>query len=143
MKKLAVGWTGLVLAFTPALLAQQQTGQADRNSETNMQRAIQFENLKNSEDARQAAIEKVHPTVTEPGPNGSADRLETESLPGRPVLDTGPGPQTTAAQVPAYPTTPTRKELARALRWEHQKDAAAAQQAKQANEADRSSDHHQ
>jgi len=136
MKKLAAGLIGLVLASAPALVAQtrQSDQSADRrtneNVDANMQRAINFQHLKDAEDARQAAIEKRHPSVSEPGPNGSADRMETESMPGRPVIDQGPGPHATP---PAYRTEPTREQLRQAVEWEHHKDAAAAQQANQNN----------
>jgi len=151
MRKLAAGLIGLGLALAPAALAQSQ--QKDRNMDPNLQRAIQFEHTKDADDARQAAIEKKHPTVVEPQP-GSTANPEANSLPGQVVTDSGPGRASQSADrqasgwqsadrsadredtgevngstKPAYRTQPTPAELNQAVAWEHHKDAAAARQA--------------
>ncbi len=60
-------------------------GAADRD----MQRAIAFERAKDRADARQAAKERRHPSVTYDN-NNSANRSADEQVEGRRVKDPGP-----------------------------------------------------
>ena len=144
MKKLAVGVFGLGLAFAPAVFAQNQ--RANKNMDPDMQRAIQFQHQKDVDDARQAAIEKRHPTVVEPGPGG-AKNLSQDHMSGHVVADQGPANveqensadrqsadredtnQLSRSSASTFRTEPTPSELRQAVQWEHHKDAAAAQQA--------------
>jgi hypothetical protein len=73
-----------------------------------MQQAIQFQHLKDKEDARQAALEARHPSVPAVNTSRAASEWDTST-----VTDPGPGPS----------------QLRQAIEWEHHKDAAAAQQA--------------
>lgn len=109
MKKLLVtGSIGLGLLVTPSVLPAQD----------DMQRAIQWEHYKDAAAARQAALEKQHPSVNDPGPARyaaqSADREDTNGA---------------ARASSVFRTEPTAAELAQAVAWERRKDAAAARQA--------------
>jgi hypothetical protein len=74
----------MVLAATP----KKQTGMSE-----DMRQAIAFERAKDRADARQARLEKIHPSVTSSDANRNADRSMDESTQGRPVKDPGPAPR--------------------------------------------------
>lgn len=65
-------------------VAAALAGAADRD----MQRAIAFQRAKDRADARQAAKERRHPSVTYN--NSTANRSADEQMEARPVKDPGP-----------------------------------------------------
>ena len=129
MKTLAAGLIGLALALAPAALAQDR--QNNKNMDADMQRAIQFERNKDAADARQAAIEKTHQSVAEPGANRSseADRVMTDSGVRHSEGQSADREDMSGNTRSEYRTQPTPAELQKAVTWEHFKDAAAARQA--------------
>ena len=108
MKKLVLTTlVGVGMVVVPVAMAQND-----------MQRAIQFQRQKDAADARQAALEKQHPR--EQARSGASDQsADREDVNG----------YNTAPAKPTYRTAPTQSELAKAVAWEQQKDAAAARQA--------------
>ena len=129
MKTLAAGLIGLALVLAPAALAQDR--QNNKTMDADMQRAIQFERYKDAADARQAAIEKTHQSVAEPGANRSAeaDRAAADSGTQNSERQSADREDLSGNARSEYSTQPTSQELQRAVAWEHFKDAAAARQA--------------
>ena len=124
MRKLAAGFIGLGLALAPVAFAQDK--QNNKNMDADMQRAIQFQRNKDAADARQAEIEKKHPTV----PESSADRsAEPESGRATQSADREDMSGASRSAASTFRTEPTPVELNKAVEWEHFKDAAAARQA--------------
>lgn len=130
MRTVAAGLIGLALALAPAALAQDR--QTNKNMDADMQRAIQFERNKDAADARQAEIEKKHPTVAEPGADRSVEPESSQvakSSQGSSSADREDMNGASRSAAPAFRTEPTQGELSKAVAWEHFKDAAAARQA--------------
>ena len=78
---------GAALILSGAPLAQDQST-AGRNADQNspeMQKAIAFQRAKDRADARQARVEKRHPTID----RSTADREREQSHPGNKVPDPG------------------------------------------------------
>jgi hypothetical protein len=117
MKNVLVsGCVGLGLLVAPLAFAQNQQ---KPNVDADVQRAIQWEHYKDAAAARQAAIERQHSTIHEAAPrvstSSSAEREDVNGYARQPMSQ--------------FRTEPTASELAAAVAWEHQKDAAAARQA--------------
>jgi hypothetical protein len=81
------GWIGAAMLLTP--LAKAQNDGRKEGTSADMRAAIQWEQHKDAAAARQARLERLHPSVTYDNPN-SANRTMEEPAEGRSVKDPGP-----------------------------------------------------